>query len=427
MMIRVLPLVALFATSLLAADVTPSNPPAAQAPIDPRAAKKIMSELIYTFAPCVFTTKEFPSGAIEPAAAQSALGPIQVAATFYNEKLEEVKQADTAGRYGAVVHITLGDGTKLVRFVGLYRLPEGAPAQTINLGKVKVPMESGTDPEVAKRRMEEIGIAMKNGAANESGGAGFAMLLGLARAMPGITPDQLLGDLMGFMAQDDTWWYSLKKKIGLQPSYLYFAQLPDGYDADTARRWPLILFLHGSGAIGSTPEQLKVTGVPHGLLGRKLPVVLVVPACPDRGWSAAALGQLLDEVSAKYRIDPDRIIVTGASMGGFGTWALAGAYPERFSAIVPISGGGNPNDGAKLSKLPAWAFHGQLDTTVPAMMSQMMILAIQKAGGTPHLTIYPEAKHNAWDQAYATEALYPWMLAQQRGKPEVKTPGVQEP
>jgi len=425
MMIRVLILVALLATALRAADVSPANLPAAQAPIDARTVKKAMSNLSYTFDPCVFTAKEFSAGSIQPAAAQAALGSSQVATTFYNEKFEEVKTAATPGRYGAVVRISLPDGTKLVRFVSLYRLPDGTASRTINLGKVKVPLETGMDPATARRRSEEIGIAMKSGAANETGGAGFAMLMGLAKAMPGISPDQLLGDLMGFMAQDDFWWYALKKKIGLQPSYLYFTQLPEGYESATTKRWPLVLFLHGSGAIGSMPEQLKVTGVPHALLGRKLPVIFVVPACPDRGWSAPALAQLLDDVSARYRVDPDRIIVTGASMGGFGTWALGGAYPERFSAIVPICGGGNPNDAAKLSKLPVWTFHGQHDTTVPVMMSQMMAAAIQKAGGTPHLTIYPEASHNAWDQAYATEALYTWMLAQQRGKPEVKTPGVQ--
>lgn len=418
----------LLATSLAAtAQLPQTNTAPTTALNDPRTVKKYMNNLSYAFDPCVFTAKEFPAGSIQPAAAQGVLGSIQVAVTFYNEKFEEVKTANTPGRFGAVVRITLGDGTKLVRFISLYRLPEGAASRTINLGKVKVPLETGMDPAAAKRRNEEIGIAMKSGAANETGGAGFAMLLGLAKAMPGITPDQLLGDLMGFMAQDDVWWYALKKKIGLQPSYLYFTQLPEGYESATTKRWPLVLFLHGSGAIGTTPEQLKVTGVPHGLLGRKLPVIFVVPACPDRGWSAPALAQLLDEVSAKYRVDPDRIIVTGASMGGFGTWALGGAYPERFSAIVPVCGGGNPNDGAKLSKLPVWAFHGQRDTTVPVMMSQMMAAAIQKAGGTPHLTIYPEAAHNAWDQAYATEALYTWMLAQQRGKPEVKTSGVQGP
>lgn len=402
-----------------------SNAPPAHTTMD---TKKYAANLAYHFEPCVFSTKEFPAGSFQQnAKVQIDPGQVRVETSFYNEKFQEVKTADVPGRYGAVVRITLGDGTVVNRFVALYRLPDGAPTQTINLGKVKVQMETGTDPDVAKRHIEEIGIAMKSGAENESGGAGFAMLLGLAKAIPSVTPDQLLGDLMAFMARDDAWWYELKKTIGLQPSYLYFTQLPDGYESDTAKRWPLVLFLHGSGAIGATPEQLKVTGVPHGLLGRKLPVILVVPACPDRGWSASALAQLLDELSAKYRIDPDRVIVTGASMGGFGTWALAGAYPGRFSAIVPICGGGNPNDAAKLSKLPIWTFHGQLDTTVPVMMSQMMSAAIQKAGGTPHLTIYPEAKHNAWDQAYATDALYTWMLAQQRGKPEVKVPGVQEP
>src|SRR5207237_154858 len=185
---------------------------------------------------------------------------------------------------------------------------------------------------------------------------------------------------------------------------------------------------HGSGDRGTEVPSVAFHGLPKLLAsGKKLPAVIISPRCPDEWWSAPVLGKLLDDVSTKYRVDPDRITVTGASMGGFGTWMLAEVYPGRFSAIAPIAGGGNPVGAASLTKLPIWVFHGQLDTTVPVFLSQNMVAAIRKAGGTPHLTIYPTTKHDAWKQAYATDALFTWMLAQQRGKPEVKTPGLQEP
>jgi predicted peptidase len=133
---------------------------------------------------------------------------------------------------------------------------------------------------------------------------------------------------------------------------------------------------------------------------------------------------LLDDISVKYRIDPDRICVTGLSMGGFGTWALALAHPDRFSAIAPICGGGDPPDASRLKKLPIWAFHGGKDDTVPTELSVKMVEAVHKAGGHAHLTIFPNDGHNSWTDAYDTEALYAWLLAQKRGQKEVVTPGV---
>jgi predicted peptidase len=259
---------------------------------------------------------------------------------------------------------------------------------------------------------------------------GFGLLLSLVQAVPGTTPDQLFSTLMTYRSSDDAWWFKLRTRIGLAETFNYLAQLPDGYDADPAKRWPLILFLHGSGDRGTdvTSAAIFHGGPPQVIAGgRKVPAIVVSPRCPDEWWSAPVLGQFIDVISAKYRVDPDRIIVTGASMGGFGTWELAEKFPDRFAAIAPICGGGNPAQAACLSKLPIWTFHGQLDTTIPAFLSQNMVAAIQKAGGAPHLTIYPTAGHDAWTQAYATDALYTWMLAQQRGKPEVKTPGLQEP
>lgn len=409
------------------ADAAPTAP--AKPAVDP---KKLLSKLSYQFVPSVFSTKEFPAGAFaQEDLVQKALGPVQVATTFYNAKFEEVKAADAPGRYGAVVRITLGDGTPLTRFLTLYRVPSDAPSQVIDLGsKLKIPVETGDGPEVALRQQDEIAIALKGamGSGLLSGPKLPMLMAGLAKAMPGAGPEQWLSNFMGFMARDDAWWYELRKRIGLAETYPYQVKLPEGYAADPAKRWPLVLYLHGSGDRGTNLAVLKNNGLlKHLSGGPQLPAIVVSPQCANEWWSAPVLAQILDEVSAKYQVDPDRIIVTGLSMGGFGTWALAQAYPERFSAVVPICGGGNPAAVAGLRALPIWAFHGQLDTTVPVQLSETMIAAIRQAGGAPHLTIYPDARHDSWTKAYDTDALYTWMLAQQRGKPEVKTPGVPEP
>jgi hypothetical protein len=166
------------------ANGAPTNALPAHPPMD---IKKYASKLIYRFEPCVFSTAEFPPGSLlEGDKIQAVLGQTRVETTFYNEKFEEVKKADTPGRYGAVVRITLGDGTNLTRFITLYRIPDGAPTQTIALGRVKVPMETGTGPDVSQRRLDEVAITMRSRTGNESGSEGFGMLLGLAKVMPGI-------------------------------------------------------------------------------------------------------------------------------------------------------------------------------------------------------------------------------------------------
>lgn len=406
------------------AQVEATDAPPAPEPVDP---KKLVGKLVYHFEPCVFSTREFPSGSFQQdEMAQKVPGPVRVETTFYNEKFAEVKEADAPGRYGAVVRITLGGGIQLNRFITLYRAPENAQWQAIGQN-IKIPIIAGNSPEVAQQQQDAIATVLKDSMGNEGFSPQIAkLLMGLAKVTPGVRPEILL---FSFMARDDAWWFELRKRIGLPLSYLYLVQLPDGYASDPARRWPLILSLHGSGERGDSLANLKRNGLPKRIAGgQKLDAIVISPQCPrNEGWSTPALSQLIDDVSAKYQVDPDRVIVTGLSMGGFGTWALALAYPDRFSAIAPVCGGGNFADAARLAKLPVWAFHGQLDSTVPVQMSEAMIAAIRQAGGAPHLTIYPDARHDSWTRAYATDALYIWMLAQQRGKPEVKTPGLQEP
>ena len=102
-------------------------------------------------------------------------------------------------------------------------------------------------------------------------------------------------------------------------------------------------------------------------------------------------------------------------MGGFGTWATAAAYPERYAAAVPIAGGGDLHDATRLKNLPIWAFHGEDDDTVKPRLSKDMVKAITEAGGHPKLTLYPNIGHGSWGPAYADPALYEWLFQQRRG------------
>jgi predicted peptidase len=101
-------------------------------------------------------------------------------------------------------------------------------------------------------------------------------------------------------------------------------------------------------------------------------------------------------------------------MGGFGTWALAEHTPDRWAAAVPICGGGETLWAGQLKNLPLWVFHGAQDMVVPLRRSEEMVDAVKRHGGNVQLTVYPEAGHDSWTQTYEHEALWDWLLAQQR-------------
>ena len=147
------------------------------------------------------------------------------------------------------------------------------------------------------------------------------------------------------------------------------------------------------------------------------------PQCP-RGewWLPVQLSDLLDDVMTKYRVDPNQVYCTGLSMGGFGTWATAMEYPERFAAIAPICGGGDPADVERIKGIPIWVFHGARDRIVPLEASEKTVDALRKAKGNVWLTVYPDAAHNSWSATYANEHLYSWLLANRRGTPVTAPP-----
>jgi len=198
--------------------------------------------------------------------------------------------------------------------------------------------------------------------------------------------------------------------------YLLF--LPQDYGRDPEKKWPLMLFLHGAGERGDSLGLVKKHGPPK-IVGQRPDFLFIVvsPQCPAGSWwpdKLDDLSALLDEVEATYTIDNRRIYLTGLSMGGYGTWSLALDQPERFAAIVPICGDGIPRPACRLKDLPVWAFHGAQDKVVPPEESEKMVAAIKRCGGSPRLTIYPDASHDSWTRTYDNPELYEWLLSQIR-------------
>jgi predicted peptidase len=205
----------------------------------------------------------------------------------------------------------------------------------------------------------------------------------------------------------------------------YLLYLPQDYTSTGAKKWPLMLFLHGAGERGADPQKVTVHGPPKIVKTLKdFPFVLVSPQCPEESiWHDDELLALLDRVIATHNIDTNRVYLTGLSMGGYGTWSLGSRFPERFAAMAPICGGGellplllaSPPKKQALSSLGVWAFHGGKDSVVPISESQRMTNAFIRAGCKDvKLTIYPEAGHDSWTQAYNEPSLWNWFLAHHR-------------
>lgn len=197
------------------------------------------------------------------------------------------------------------------------------------------------------------------------------------------------------------------------PAYEYAVYVPAESAAD--RPWPTILYLHGSGMRGDDIDRIKSWPMAARPMDPNFPFLVVMPQCPEgQRWNPQALSALLDEIEQQYPVDPNRIYLTGQSMGGYGTWALAQFQPQRFAALVPVCGRGDPNSAELFVDTPIWAFHGQLDQAVPVSGTTDMVEAIRAAGGEPRVRIYPDQGHQIWDTVYGTQQLYDWLLAQRR-------------
>ncbi|HKW33606.1 MAG TPA: prolyl oligopeptidase family serine peptidase [Candidatus Acidoferrum sp.] len=219
--------------------------------------------------------------------------------------------------------------------------------------------------------------------------------------------------------------------------YKYQVFVPENWTEK--QKWPVILFLHGAGERGD--DGLIQTEVGIGTAIRRyrdrFPAVIVIPQCRKNvWWSESTMADMamaaLAAAQREFHGDAARTYLTGLSMGGYGTWYLAGKYPGKFAAIVPICGGilmpdiaraQSPDDNTPYTetarkiggKTPIWIFHGGDDPVVPVTESRRMNDAMKALGGEVHYTEYPGVGHNSWEKAYAEPDLLAWMLSKTTG------------
>ena len=205
---------------------------------------------------------------------------------------------------------------------------------------------------------------------------------------------------------------------------------PVNYDA--GEKYPLVLFLHGAGERGTDNEAQLVHGVKAFVeRAEKYPCFLVAPQCPnnakwvDVDWSGDKHTlpetmseplrlslEALDALSKEFSIDPQRIYVTGLSMGGYGTLDAVSRRPNYFAAAVPTCGGGDEAQAKRVHHVPMWFFHGAKDTAVKPERSRNMVAALKAAGGKPKYTEYPNEGHGSWVPAYKDDEMVAWLFAQ---------------
>jgi pimeloyl-ACP methyl ester carboxylesterase len=375
--------------------------------------------LRYAFRPFVFAGESLPPGGFEDAAAiERLLGPHEIKVSYRDAAGMAVTNASAPGRYGAVVEIVPRLHPPLRRYFTLFRLTEPVNWQRVATNDVaSISRQLGVDPGLVDKKGLSAGELLRGFATNSLADKedGAILLAWMRETPPGAPATQRFCSELARAR----WMHELMRRAGTLAPLKYWVQLPGKVAEDKNRRWPTILYLHGAGDRGQPVSALSGTAAvrcPREL--KPDTFIVIAPRCPaESWWSLPAIEDLLKEVLAKYPIDEDRLYLTGASMGGFAAWAMAAEWPERFAAIVPLCGGGDPREAVRFKDVPVWAFHGARDKGVKPELSREMVEALRGLGGRVRYTEYPDLGHNCWDAAYGTAELYDWLLGQVRGKP----------
>ncbi|MEP5341620.1 MAG: alpha/beta hydrolase-fold protein [Algibacter sp.] len=212
--------------------------------------------------------------------------------------------------------------------------------------------------------------------------------------------------------------------------------LPPNYSPK--KKYPLVLYLHGAGSRGEdNVKQLRswVAGWMDNQVQQKNPCIILMPQCPKKQkwvnvpWKKGSYKvkdiplsspmklakNVLDKVISKNAVDKKRIYVMGCSMGGYGTWNFVMRYHKIVAAAIPICGAGDPSMARTIRKVPIWAFHGDVDSTVPLSGSTDMVesLYAQKKNKA-RLTIYKNVGHNSYEYAWKNPELINWLFNQKK-------------
>lgn len=198
--------------------------------------------------------------------------------------------------------------------------------------------------------------------------------------------------------------------------YEYSLYLPKDYQS-TKRSYPLVIYLHGGSQRGDDLAKLQEYGPPQSVSqGQHSPFILASPQCPDgKYWSTDNwFDPLYSELLTNYRIDAKRVYLTGISMGGYGTWQTAVAYPNKFAAIVPLCGGCDDSlQICRIKHMPVWTFHGTADDKVAFGLTDRLVKRLRSCQGRDQVRFTPLVNEGHEIQyLYQRKKIYRWLLKQ---------------
>jgi hypothetical protein len=223
--------------------------------------------------------------------------------------------------------------------------------------------------------------------------------------------------------------FTSKKLSQKQIPYLLYQ--PKSYFTNQREELPLVVFLHGRGERGNDLEMLKRQALPKMIAeeNTEYPFLMIAPQLPEseEEWYTKDLMTLIEEIESEYSVDENRIYLTGISLGGNGAWKVATDYPNKFAAVVPISGWGDTSRICRLKNENVWAFHGGKDTLILPERTLEIVERLQYCNSTTWFTIYPNAKHDAWTETYHNENVMNWMLEQRKKKSKEKESNNKKP
>ncbi|MBL9206314.1 MAG: hypothetical protein JNN01_14580 [Opitutaceae bacterium] len=323
----------------------------------------------------VFAHDRFPEwDFLDPIRTRERLGAVKVSVRYFDETGEEQHAAVRPGRYGAVFRVESDVAAPFSVYRTLYRLPWNGSSSGERTDEAHA-------IELAENAEEPLVATMRSAA----------------------------------------WWHRIKKQLGVATRYEKLIEIPRGYAHQPERRWPVLLFLHGSG-FGKETLLRAEAPLRFAQSSPDYPFILVQPMS-GAAWEPPALADLLDEVGRDYRVDLDRVYLAGFSLGGIGTWATALAMPDRFAAIVPVAArGGEPALAKRLAHLPVWAWNGEQDPTTRVEQVQRMIDALKSIAGDSEkirLTVVPGLSHPPTpDHVFSRPELYAWLLQHKRRSPK---------
>lgn len=367
----------------------------------------------------VFFGPTFPKvDFLNPDLVAAGAGPYTLNVRYFDAAYNEVKLPSAAGRYGALAKIHFANGATATRRVTLYHTPgKYVPALDPYRVVVTLPASLGLPSDIGTKEPWNISDFAGKGLDDTYNPHRNDAVLIAALHDQAADPARWHGF---FHWQVDVgWWRGLAEKLGTSEDYQRVIAVPEGYDQKPDAKWPLIIFLHGSGNRGDDLARVNNEGPLAYAKEGHLPFIIAVPLCPDDAtWDPVLLSRMLDQLEAKYRVDPKRIYVTGVSMGGYGTFFFAGSYPNRIAAIAPLAGGANPTIAERLKHTPTWIFHGGEDSAVPARYSLDVAAEMKRIGAPVVLSYYKDWGHGGWVGSrwgkvpYQEPDLYAWFLKQ---------------